>query len=136
MCCIFISVNILMLMFLAYFFMYLTNVRAYSRPILGSTIERWPFCKHAKGGFFETLFSKRCLFHKKMLFLININCCPKFLEYALHVLKILYNFWGFPTIRATQKNNLYKHWMLRYSCIADKKFRNKLLNNATEKTIY
>ena len=31
-----------MLMFLAYFFMYLTNVSAYSRPILGSTIERCP----------------------------------------------------------------------------------------------
>ena len=77
----FLDVNV----FSLFFFVYLTNVRTYSRPILGSTIECWPFWKHAKGGFFGSVFSKRCLFFIKMPCLVNINFCPKFLEYVLHV---------------------------------------------------
>ena len=54
-----------MLMFLAYFFIYVTNVRTYSRPTLGSTIERWPFCKHAKGVIFWDPFLKKVSFFIK-----------------------------------------------------------------------
>ena len=53
-----------------------------------------PFCKHAKRGRggLQLFSQKGDFFHKKMLFLNNIECCAKFIEYALHVLKILYNF--------------------------------------------
>ena len=37
------------------------------------------------GEIFGALFSKKVpFFHKKVLFLANIACCPKFLEYALY----------------------------------------------------
>ena len=37
-----------------------------------------------RGEIFGALFSKKvAFFHKKVPFLANIECCPKFLEYAL-----------------------------------------------------
>ena len=72
----------------------------YSRPILCSTIECYPllqklykalfWCKtlrkgiEQRGEIFGALFSEKVpFFLKKKPFLANIECCPKFLEYAL-----------------------------------------------------
>ena len=41
------------------------------------------------GGGGRRLFVKNALFHKKMPFLANIECCPNFLEYALLILSIM-----------------------------------------------
>ena len=52
-----------------------------------------PFANMQRGNFWGPFSLKGAFFHKKkMLFLVNINCCLKFLEYALNVLKTLYNF--------------------------------------------
>ena len=59
-----------MLLVLAYIFMYLTNVRAYCRPILVSTIERCPLlqtCKEGEGGL-GPFSQKGDFFHKKCSF--------------------------------------------------------------------
>ena len=37
-----------------------------------------------EGGFFQ----KNAFFHKNVPFLANIECCPKFIEYALLILSI------------------------------------------------
>ena len=37
-----------------------------------------------EGGFFQ----KNAFFHKNVSFLANIECCPKFIEYALLILSI------------------------------------------------
>ena len=75
--------------------------RAYSRPILRSTIEHCPllrklykaffYAKHLKKGLNRgraggcPFFKKVSFFHKKVPFLVNIERCPKFLEYALTI---------------------------------------------------
>ena len=80
---------------------------AYSRPILGSIIARYPllqklckalfWCKTLKKifklwGDFWALSSTKCLYcHGKVPFLRNIECCLKFLEYALLIKTILYS---------------------------------------------
>ena len=48
----------------------------------------------------SAFFGKSALFHEKVCFLANIECCPKFQEYALFILSIrlfdffLMNFWN------------------------------------------
>ena len=83
--------------------------RAYSRLILYSTIEHCPllqklcnalfWCKTLrkgieKGGggeiFGALFFLKKVLFYKKVPFLANIKCCPKFLEYACLLILWIY----------------------------------------------
>ena len=67
--------------------------RAYSRPILRSTIERCPFCKNYAKLYFDAKHLEKGLnwrvnilgsfFHIKVSFMANIEGCPKFIEYAL-----------------------------------------------------
>ena len=55
--------------------------RTYARPILQSTIGKG---LNRVGVFLGPFFSKKVLFfHKNIPFLANIECCRKFLEYAL-----------------------------------------------------
>ena len=48
-------------------------------------LEKGLHWKWVRGGvkFLGAFFSKASFFHKKVIFVANIECCPKFLEYAL-----------------------------------------------------
>ena len=63
--------------------------KAYSRPILRSTIERFPLLLKYTKLYFD---AKSVLFHKNVPFLANIERCPNFLEFALQQYKSTYNF--------------------------------------------
>ena len=86
---------------------FVTDCRFWQRIYTGHILDLYcvrlskavPFCKNYtklyfdgkhlekefnRGEIFGVLFSKKsALFHKKVLFLANIERCPKFLEYAL-----------------------------------------------------
>ena len=68
----------------------------YSRLILHLTIECFPFCENYAKLYFNVKYFEKGLnrregvkllepfFHKKVPFQANIECCPRFLKYALY----------------------------------------------------
>ena len=68
----------------------------YSRLILHLTIECFPFCENYAKLYFNVKYFEKGLnrregvkllepfFHKKVRFQANIECCPRFLKYALY----------------------------------------------------